>query len=95
MLHFGLVRSAYATTTAARVEHLDFATVAKLSQAVSGEMVLDRLIETLMRLAIEHAGAERGQQFAAAARAPVCRCDRNQFRVLCLTTGVQSRRDSL
>ena len=78
VLHFGLVRSAYATTTAARVEHLDFATVAKLSQAVSGEMVLDRLIETLIRLAIEHAGAERGL-----------------FLVLCLTTGVQSRRDSL
>ena len=37
-----------------------FATVVKVSQAVSGEMVLERLIDTLMRLAIEHAGAERG-----------------------------------
>jgi len=27
---------------------------------VSGEMVLERLIDALMRLAIEHAGAERG-----------------------------------
>jgi PAS domain S-box-containing protein len=42
------------------VEHLDLATVIKVSQAVSGEMMLDRLIDTLMRLAIEHAGAERG-----------------------------------
>jgi len=40
-------------------ENLDLATVIKVSQAVSGEMLLDRLIDTLMRLAIEHAGAER------------------------------------
>ena len=32
----------------------------KASQAVSSEIVIDRLIETLMRIAIEHAGAERG-----------------------------------
>ena len=32
----------------------------KASQAVSGEIVLDRLIETLMTLALEQAGAERG-----------------------------------
>jgi PAS domain S-box-containing protein len=42
------------------VEHLDLATVIKVSQAVSGEMVLEKLIDTLMRTAIEHAGAERG-----------------------------------
>jgi PAS domain S-box-containing protein len=41
------------------IEHLDYATMMKVSQAVSGEMVLERLIDTLMRLAIEHAGAER------------------------------------
>jgi len=45
---------------AAPVEHLDLATVIKVSQAVSGEMVLEKLIERLMRAAIEHAGAERG-----------------------------------
>ena len=28
----------------------------KAAQAVSGEIVLDKLIETLMRIAIEHAG---------------------------------------
>jgi PAS domain S-box-containing protein len=42
------------------VENLDLATVLKLSQAISGEIVLEKLIDTLMRAAIEHAGAERG-----------------------------------
>jgi PAS domain S-box-containing protein len=45
---------------AAPVEQLDLATVIKVSQAVSGEMVLEKLIDRLMRMAIEHAGAERG-----------------------------------
>ena len=31
----------------------------KVSQAVSGEVVLERLLDTLMRTAMEHAGAER------------------------------------
>ncbi|HEX8881613.1 MAG TPA: AAA family ATPase [Candidatus Acidoferrum sp.] len=39
---------------------LDLATVIKVSQAVSGEMVLKTLIEKIMRAAIEHAGGERG-----------------------------------
>jgi PAS domain S-box-containing protein len=47
-------------TIGAPVEHLDLATVIKVSQAVSSEIVLDKLIDTLMRTAIEHAGAERG-----------------------------------
>ena len=47
-------------TIGAPVEHLDLATVLKVSQAVSGEIVLEKLLETLMRTAIEHAGAERG-----------------------------------
>src|SRR5215472_8002876 len=42
------------------VEQLDLATAIKVSQAVSGEMVLEKLINTLMRTAIEHSGAERG-----------------------------------
>jgi PAS domain S-box-containing protein len=42
------------------IEQLDVRTVVKASQAVSGEIELDKLIETLMRIAIEHAGAERG-----------------------------------
>ena len=48
------------STIEAPVEHLDLATVIKVSQAVSGEIVLDKLIDTLMRTAIEQAGAERG-----------------------------------
>ena len=47
-------------TIGAPVEQLDLATVIKASQAVSGEIVLDKLIDTLMRIALEHAGAERG-----------------------------------
>jgi PAS domain S-box-containing protein len=42
------------------VEQLDLATVIRLSEAVSGEIELGKLIDTLMRTAIEHAGAERG-----------------------------------
>ena len=41
------------------VEHLDLATVIKVASAVTTETVLDRLIESLMHYAIEHAGAER------------------------------------
>ena len=48
------------STIGASVEHLDLATVIKVSQTVSGEIVLEKLIDTLMRTAIEHAGAERG-----------------------------------
>jgi PAS domain S-box-containing protein len=48
------------STISTSVEQLDLATVIKLSQAVSGEIVLDKMIDTLMRTAIEHAGAERG-----------------------------------
>ncbi|ODM77073.1 AAA family ATPase [Bradyrhizobium elkanii] len=44
----------------APVEQLDLATVVKVSQAVSGEIVLEKLVDTLMRTAIEHAGAGRG-----------------------------------
>jgi C4-dicarboxylate-specific signal transduction histidine kinase len=42
------------------VEHFDLATAIKVSQAVSGEIVLEKLIDRLMRIAIEQAGAERG-----------------------------------
>src|SRR6202790_765963 len=39
---------------------LDVGTVVKASQAVSGEIVLGKLIKTLLRIAVEHAGAGRG-----------------------------------
>ena len=46
-------------TIATPLEQLDLSTVIKVSQAVSAEMVLPKLVDTLMRTAIEHAGAER------------------------------------
>jgi PAS domain S-box-containing protein len=48
------------STIGAPLKHLDLATMIKVSQAVSGQIVLEMLIETLMSIAIEHAGAERG-----------------------------------
>ncbi len=42
------------------VRELDVEAVVKASQALSSEMVLPKLIERLMRIAVEHAGAERG-----------------------------------
>jgi signal transduction histidine kinase len=48
------------STIGTPVEHLDLATVIKVSQTVSGEIVLEKLLDTLMRTAIAHAGAERG-----------------------------------
>src|SRR5258705_9864481 len=42
------------------VEQFDLATVIKMSEAVAGEIVLEKLIETLMVIAVEHAGADRG-----------------------------------
>ena len=42
------------------VGQLDVETVVKASQAISSEMVLPRLIESLLRIAVESAGAERG-----------------------------------
>ena len=52
--------SAPTSAILARTELLDLATVMKVSEAVSGEMVLEPLIDSLMHAAIEHAGAGRG-----------------------------------
>lgn len=41
-------------------EALDLATVLQASQALSGEIRLERLLSTLMQVAIENAGAEKG-----------------------------------
>jgi PAS domain S-box-containing protein len=42
------------------IEHLDLAALIKVLQALSGEIVLEKLIDTLIRTVIEQAGAERG-----------------------------------
>jgi PAS domain S-box-containing protein len=47
-------------TILASVEQLDLATVIRVSEAISGEIEQDKLIDALMRTAIEHAGAQRG-----------------------------------
>ena len=49
-----------AATIGATVEQLDVGAVITAAQAVSGEIVLDRLIETLMTIALKNAGAQRG-----------------------------------
>ena len=42
------------------LQHLDVASVVKASQALSSEIVLPKLIERLMTIALENAGADRG-----------------------------------
>jgi predicted ATPase/two-component sensor histidine kinase/GAF domain-containing protein len=42
------------------VEDLDLATVVQASQAISGEIDFRKLIDTLMAIALKHAGADRG-----------------------------------
>ncbi|MEG4911985.1 AAA family ATPase [Microcoleus sp. B7-D4] len=54
------------TTTTASVttkgsgSHLDLTTVMKASQAISGEILLDKLLSKLMKILMESAGAQRG-----------------------------------
>jgi len=60
--HPGLFAAAPDATPAtidASVEQLDLAAIVKMSQALSSEIVSDRLIEKLMVIAVEHAAAER------------------------------------
>ncbi|WP_254564121.1 AAA family ATPase [Oscillatoria sp. HE19RPO] len=40
--------------------HLDISTMMKASQAIYGEIVLEKLLSSLMKIAIENAGAQRG-----------------------------------
>ncbi len=49
-----------AGTIAPRAEWLDIATIIQISQALSGEVVLEKLVDRVMRAAIKHAGADRG-----------------------------------
>jgi C4-dicarboxylate-specific signal transduction histidine kinase len=62
-LHEEMPRDALTSTITAPADQLDLATVLRISQAISGEMVLEKLIDLLMRTALEHAGAERGLMF--------------------------------
>jgi PAS domain S-box-containing protein len=58
-LHDAQVRASRTDTIGVPVERLDVGTVLKAAQAVSGEIVVDELIKTLLRIAVEHAGAGR------------------------------------
>jgi PAS domain S-box-containing protein len=59
-LHEERLPASTASTIGTPVRQLDVETVVKASQALSSEMVLPKLIEKLIRIAVEHAGAERG-----------------------------------
>ncbi|MEG4035477.1 AAA family ATPase [Microcoleus sp. S36b_A4] len=52
-------KTAIVTTTGSG-NNLDITTVMKASQAISGEIVLDKLLSSLMKILIESAGAQRG-----------------------------------
>src|ERR1700723_1335391 len=54
------VTTSSSTIAACAAEELDLAPALKLSEEISGEMVLERLIEKVLRIGIEHAGAQRG-----------------------------------
>jgi PAS domain S-box-containing protein len=53
-------KAALTVTIGTPVAQLDVEALFKASQTLSSEILLPKLIEKLMRLAIEHAGAERG-----------------------------------
>ena len=59
-LHEERLPTSTTSTIGTPVRQLDVETVVKASQALSSEMALSKLIEKLMRIAVEHAGAERG-----------------------------------
>ncbi len=48
------------STTGSDVEILDLTTVIKASQAISGEIKLEKLLQNLMKIVIENAGAQTG-----------------------------------
>ncbi|MBV9878085.1 MAG: AAA family ATPase, partial [Verrucomicrobia bacterium] len=52
--------STFTSTIGAPVDQLDMAAVVKALQTLSSEIVFEKLIDTLMRMVIEQAGAQRG-----------------------------------
>jgi PAS domain S-box-containing protein len=64
------VPASLTATIGAPVGQLDVGTVVKAAQAVSGEIELGKLIEMLLRIALEHAGADRGLLILFAGEAP-------------------------
>ena len=76
------------TTLAAPTEALDLASVIKASQSISAELVPTRLQETLLRIAVEQAGARRGVLLLTEGKAWVIRAmaetESNQIQVTIL-----------
>ncbi|MCP4870517.1 MAG: GAF domain-containing protein [Proteobacteria bacterium] len=56
----GTIQSVSVTSTEASTGLLDLAAVIKASQAISGEIKLERLLSRLMELVVENAGAQHG-----------------------------------
>ncbi|MFB2967575.1 AAA family ATPase [Aerosakkonema sp. BLCC-F183] len=54
------IKTSTGATTTGSSNNLDIATVMKASQAISGEIVLDKLLSSLMKILIENAGAQTG-----------------------------------
>jgi PAS domain S-box-containing protein len=79
-------------TVGATIEQLDVGTVLKAAQAVSSEIVLNELIKTLLRIAVEHAGASRGLLILFAGEEPRIEAeaitDRGQVEVMLRQTAV-------
>ncbi len=48
------------TSTTSQSDVLDLSTVIKVSQAISGELVLENLLVKMMKIAMENAGAQKG-----------------------------------
>ena len=64
------------TTTSGELGlNLDLAAVIRASQAISGEIVLDRLLERLMNIVIESAGAQRGLLILESESGPFVRAE--------------------
>lgn len=53
------ITSSTTTTGKSSTEALDLATIMKASHAISGEIVLDKLLEKLLQILIENAGAQK------------------------------------
>ncbi|WP_177307322.1 ATP-binding response regulator [Pseudoduganella namucuonensis] len=56
----GSLRARSEAPPAAPLAQLDMLSVAKATQAISGRIVLDELVDTLMRIVLENAGAQSG-----------------------------------
>ncbi|MBD1924655.1 AAA family ATPase [Microcoleus sp. FACHB-831] len=54
------VKNSSTVSSGSTAESLDLMTIVKASQALAGEIVLDNLLEKLMKIVLENAGAQKG-----------------------------------